>query len=91
MVCFPLLFPKPYTVSLVVNNTNTTEVEFGNGTSHSKQDHGKLKVHKINSIPAEIRTNWYHNLRQISLLLSHSQLSWNKKAVFKLSSNFMIS
>lgn len=31
--------------------------------------------------------NWYHNIRQISFLHTHSQESWNKQAVLKLSSS----
>lgn len=63
MGCFPL--PKPCTVSLGVNKA--TEIEIGNGTSHSKQNHVKLlKKHM---------RNWYQNIQQISFLFSHSQHS----------------
>lgn len=78
MGCFPLLFPKSCTVFLGINNDNATEVELGNGTSHSNKMIENLK---------KAKRSWYNNIRQISFVLSYSQESWNKKAVLKLSSS----
>lgn len=77
MGCFPFLFPKPCTVFLGITNDTAKEVEPGNGTFHSNKMIENLK---------KAKRSWYHNIQQISFLLSYSQQSWNKKAVLKLSS-----